>query len=536
MKFSSILFLLVICYTKFLRADALPPPNIIYFLADDMGMGDTSAYQNWTGNKNDRQLFTPALEELSRRGIRFTNAHSPSSRCTPSRYALLTGRYCWRTHLKHWVLYGVQCDPLIRDERITMPEFLRDAGYWTGLVGKWHLGLKYRKSKGDPAQGWGDADLTQPIYNGPLNHGFDYFYGFSRSHRSSGPNGANGNVSNQRVGPGWIHNQKVIGATGEGKKLDGSYRLHEIGAVLDEKAFEFINASISKKRPFFLYFASPSNHTPHTPSDKIGDIKVKGQSRNVDGSTMSTPEQQRRLDFIYQNDVHVRRFLNYLKKTDDPRRPGKKLVDNTLVIFSSDNGSEHPAKQYTGPLRSHKGSVYEGGHRIPFIASWPAGKIGDGNSKTPGQVSHRLLSQTDIFATFAEIIDKPLPPLQGEATGAEDSVSQLAAMQGKAVEDRIPLFCNDHKEASRQLKKARAWVSMHWHDEKKSRLWKMLMDHRYAYEQEIHPMELYDLTSDPKETKNLINDKDMIKVLKKMIQIAKRACGDRGSTRDMFDI
>ena len=116
-------------------------PNIIVFLADDMGMGDTSVYQDWTGNKDDRQLHTPNMERIANMGVRFMDAHSPHSRCSTSRYALLTGRYCWRSSLKYWVLFGVQCDPLIEKPRPTIASFLRRNGYRTGMVGKWHLGI-----------------------------------------------------------------------------------------------------------------------------------------------------------------------------------------------------------------------------------------------------------------------------------------------------------------------------------------------------------------------------------------------------------
>ena len=163
------------------------PPNVIIFLADDMGLGDTSAYQDWTQNPDSLQLSTPAIERLAKQGVRFTDAHSPSSRCSPTRYALLTGRYCWRTRLKHWFLFGVHCPPLIERERITFPEFLQAAGYQTAMFGKWHLGLTYCNKEGNAAEGWDDADLTRPIADGPLDHGFDTFFGVSRSHGTSGP-------------------------------------------------------------------------------------------------------------------------------------------------------------------------------------------------------------------------------------------------------------------------------------------------------------------------------------------------------------
>lgn len=142
-----------------------PHPNIIVMMADDMGMGDTSAYQDFTGNSDDDQIHTPSMERLARMGVRFTDAHTPSSRCSPTRYGLLTGRYPWRNRLKHWVLFGSQGDPMIEADRPTLATLLRDNGYYTAMVGKWHVGLRYRRSDGKPAAGWDDADLTQPLFD-----------------------------------------------------------------------------------------------------------------------------------------------------------------------------------------------------------------------------------------------------------------------------------------------------------------------------------------------------------------------------------
>ena len=499
-------------------------PNIIFFLADDMGMGDTSAYQDWTENPNNAQLRTPAMNDLARMGVRFTNAHSPSSRCSPSRYALLTGRYCWRTHLKQWVLFGVQCDPLIERSRLTMPEFLQAAGYRTGMVGKWHLGLKYSDKNGDTANGWDDADLSQPLADSPCDHGFDFFYGISRSHPTSGPHVNNG--PGQSRGPGWVSQRRSVGATGNGKEVKG-YDLQKLGEVLDKQSFAFMTSASVSEKPFFLYFASPANHSPYTPSKSIGGIKIRGKSRNVDNS----PTNSERLDFIYQNDVHINRLLDYLQATDDVRRPGKKLVDNTLFIFSSDNGAEKKEKQFTGPLRSNKGSTYEGGHRVPFIASWPAGHIGDGNADTPGRTCDRLLSLTDIYATLAEIVDEPLPPLQGDGRGAEDSVSQLAAMQGRAFVPRIPLFSNDHMEVGKQGIE-RAWVAIHSQSCPKPGNWKLFLDHHFAVSQEINPQELYELKSDQQEADDLLDEQHR-SVTEYLMEQAKLSAGDNGSTRQL---
>ena len=162
-------------------------PNVILFMADDMGMGDSSAYQFYTKNSDDQQVHTPAMQRLANMGMLFTDAHTPSSRCTPTRYGLLTGRYPWRARMKHWVLFGVQGDPLIEEDRPTLASLFRSQGYATAMVGKWHLGLRYTQSNGKPAAGWEDADLSKGVFDGPCDHGFDYARFTSRSHGTSGP-------------------------------------------------------------------------------------------------------------------------------------------------------------------------------------------------------------------------------------------------------------------------------------------------------------------------------------------------------------
>lgn len=166
---------------------AAEKPNVIFMMADDMGMGDTSAYQDFTGNADDVQVHTPNMERLARMGVRYTDAHTPSSRCSPTRYGLLTGRYPWRNRLKHWVLFGSQGDPMIERDRPTLATMFRSEGYGTAIVGKWHIGLRYQRADGTPAAGWEDADLTKPLFDGPEDHGFDFVRVTSRSHGTSGP-------------------------------------------------------------------------------------------------------------------------------------------------------------------------------------------------------------------------------------------------------------------------------------------------------------------------------------------------------------
>ena len=402
---------------------------------------------------------------------------------------------------------------MIEADRPTIATMLRDSGYGTGMVGKWHVGLRYRQSNGKPAAGWQDADISQPLHTTPLDHGFDFARFTSRSHGTSGPsaayrNPAKRNNPNQSAGPGHIHGRVAIGATKNGKQLvsEGpkAYILKELGSRHSDHALEFLSGHIKGKqtrtRPFFLYYPANSNHGPYTPDKKIGEKPVAGAARTKSGAPMDA-----RHDYIYENDVALGRLIDWLEATPDPRRPKSKLIENTLVIFTSDNGAEKNSDIATGPFRSNKGSCYEGGHRVPFIASWPAGRVGDGKASTPGKTNSSVIGLTDMYATFAEIVGAKLPNLAAGEKGAEDSVSVFEAMRSDVeLEDRPPLFFNDHKEA----KADPAAVAM------RSGMRKIFFDASMLREGKAKAVELYNLSSDQKEEKNLINDPDSQAVIR----------------------
>jgi len=501
-------------------ADSAPKPNIIFFMADDMGMGDTSAYQDFTGNADAVQLHTPQMERLARMGVRFTDAHTPSSRCTPTRYGLLTGRYPWRSRMKWWVLFGAQGDPLIEADRPTIATMLHDVGYRTGIVGKWHVGLRYRQSNGKPAAGWADADLTQPLHTTPLDHGFDFARYTSRSHGTSGPSGNHRNPAKrnrpmQTVGPGHLHGRIAIGTTKNGKQLvtedDHAYILTKLGSRHSGHALEFLKTHVrgaaTRQQPFFLYYPANSNHGPYTPDKAIDGQPVAGAARTKAGAPMDA-----RHDYIYENDVALGRLIDWLAATPDPRRPGKKLLGNTLVIFTSDNGAEKNSNIATGPFRSNKGSCYEGGHRVPFIAAWPAGGVGDGDGQTLGQTNASIIGLTDMYATFAAMAGATLPDLAKGEKGAEDSTNVLPALRGKTLRNRSPLFFNDHKEAKADPAAAAMRVEN----------WKLFFDASLLREGQAQPVELFDLAADPKEEHNLIRDPKHQHLVRKLALTALR--------------
>lgn len=508
----------------FLAADdSIDRPNIILMMADDMGLGDTSAYQDFTGNSDHDQVSTPNMERLARMGVRFTDAHTPSSRCSPTRYALLTGRYPWRNRLKYWVLFGSQGDPMIERDRPTIATMLKTRGYQTAMVGKWHVGLRYRRADGSPAAGFLDADLSKPMFDTPLDHGFDFCWFTSRSHGTSGPQpGTRKNNPKQNTGPGHIDGRIIVGSTNEGRKLvdDGehAYVLENLGKRHSDNAIHFLDehliAAETKSSPFFLYYPSNSNHTPHTPSHDIDGVPVQGASKNVAGDPMD-----RRSDYIYENDVALGRLIDYLEEHNDPRNPGRKLIETTMVLFTSDNGAEKNHPTATGPFRSNKGSCYEGGHRVPFIVAYPGIGIGDGNAMTPGKTSQSLIGLLDMYATFATLSGAKMPDLLKGEKGAEDSVSVLAAMQGESLPD-IPKFFHDHKEAKDAAASAMRLDSPTIDGKTYPGHWKIFFDAGLLRYGIAKPTELYELVSDSQEANNRVGEAALHPLIEHMGQVA----------------
>ena len=377
-------------------------PNIVYILADDMGYGDLGC-QN-PGSK----VPTPNLDRLAKQGIRFTDAHSPSAVCTPTRYGLLTGRYCWRTRLKKGVLWP-WATPLIEADRVTVPKLLKAHGYHTACIGKWHLGWDWPTTDGQPPvenSPGENIDFSKPIAGGPTTRGFDYYFG------TAVPN----------FPPYcFIENDRTVGTPTawkpksmfghDGPMLPG-WDLEAILPALGERAVEYVGERAeTPERPFFLYLPLTAPHTPIVPA-----AAFRGKS-----------EAARYGDFVYQVDWTVGEVMRALDEYG--------LADNTLVIFTSDNGS--PARngenacgppgsvvretghRPSGDLRGMKADIYEGGHRVPFIARWPG--------RTPRKAtSAEPICHTDLIATCAAILGETLPEDAGE-----DSYNILPALEGK---------------------------------------------------------------------------------------------------------
>ncbi|MBI5799423.1 MAG: arylsulfatase [Verrucomicrobia bacterium] len=455
-------------------AAVAPRPNIVFILADDLGNNDLSC-------QGATKLRTPNIDRIAKEGIRFTDAHTASGICCPSRYSTLTGRYPWRRKQTCWASPGAAL--LIEPGRMTIASLLKQAGYTTGGVGKWHLGLGTASQR---------VDWNGELKPGPLEVGFDYFFA---------------DVSN-RWGA-YAEDHRIVGVKPddpirfEGQKLvsgKSAFTMvnEENARVLHGKAVAFVERS--KDKPFFLYYAPNNIHTPLTPNAKFKGTSQAGKYG----------------DFVHELDWSVGELLATLDRL--------KLTDSTLVIFTSDNGGVYEKEGFNAghrscaPFNGQKGDVWEGGNRVPFLARWP-GHI------TPGTTSAQLLCLTDMMATFAALTGQTLPPDAGP-----DSVNALPALLGQSTSPnaRTNLIAQSGASSLFEKNKEGLWAMREGN-------WKLVMGQgsgystgqgdrnpylRYSQVGMVNsdhspdgklkpgapPMQLYDLAADPGETRNLYRE------------------------------
>ena len=426
-------------------ADEAQKPNIVFVLCDDLGYGDIQSL-----NPERGKILTPAVDRLASEGMIFTDAHSGSSVCSPTRYGLLTGRYSWRTRLQKGVVQGF-ADCLIAPGRLTAASFLKQQGYHTAILGKWHLDFQYEDPEtGKTLTAKTGKDLPpvgSKIPDGPLQHGFDYFHGF---HHAGSMKSV---IENDTV----IMHDDVINMLPR----------------LSSQAVEYIDgrAQADRKQPFFLYVPFGSPHTPIVPTKPW-------QGKSGLGSYA---------DFVMETDDGFRGILDALDRNG--------FTENTLVVFSSDNGCSKVVKikklQEQGHypsahMRGSKADLWDGGHRVPFIVRWP-GKV------KAGSTSDQLICLTDWIATCSDLLKTDLP----DGT-AEDSVSFLPAFSG----DQIP-----------STRKGIVHHSVSGHFAYRQGNWKLLLargsggwsgpNENAARKAGAPIAQLYNLQSDPAETNNL---------------------------------
>ena len=365
-------------------------PNVIYILADDMGYGDVSAL-------NENAAFqTPNFDSMASNGICFTDAHATSAVCTPSRYGILTGRYNWRSRLKCGVMSGYS-SPLIEEGRMTVADLFRANGYSTAAIGKWHLGMEFKKTDEfkllPEFETCAGVDYAGKIERSPITCGFDYYYGISAS-LDMAPYIY---IENDHFTNLPDHETEDTGKRFWRKGPTAPDFVHEdVLPHLTDKVLERIESE--KDKPFFIYFPMPAPHTPILPSPEF----LGKSGTNEYG------------DFVLMVDAMVGRILDKLKELG--------LHENTIVVFTSDNGCS-PMANFEELLqaghnpsyvfRGHKADIYEGGHRIPLLVQWPA-RI------KPGKRCDQLVCLCDFMATMAEMLGAELPPEAGV-----DSVSNL---------------------------------------------------------------------------------------------------------------
>ncbi len=368
-------------------------PNIIWIMADDMGWGDLGAY-------GATKIPTPNTDRLAAEGCCFTDAHSSSAVCTPSRYSVLTGRYCWRTRLKSGVLWG-HSPPLIDPDRLTVGQMLKDAGYATAAIGKWHLGLGWSRSEEDkgPNDDGADVDYTKPIADGPTTRGFDYYFGISAS-LDMPPYCFIEN--DDTVGVPNIEKHPYAAQQRKGRMTQG-WIDENVDVTFTHKATQFIKShhGESPDQPFFLYMPMAAPHRPCVGPDFIRGISDAGP----------------RGDMVALFDWAVGEVMSVLDQLG--------IADETLIIVTSDNGARpadvdgdtHEHKS-CGDWRGYKADIWDGGHREPFIVRWPG-------TVQPGTRNDSLVCLGDFMATAADIVGCDLPN-----DAAEDSLSFLPALMG----------------------------------------------------------------------------------------------------------
>ena len=486
-----ILALLFLAPLSLLAAETPSRPNIVILYADDMGYGDVSA-QN-----PDSKIRTPNIDRLAAEGMRCTDAHSSSGVCTPSRYALLEGRYHWRKF--HSIVNSFD-QPVMDDEKTTLPELLKTKGYRTACIGKWHLGWdwnairkpaakddnesKQAKGKGPSPQAF---DWSKPIPGGPRSHGFDYYFG------DDVPN----------FPPyAWFENDRVITeptvalttppgiAEGAWEARPGpsvkDWDFWSVMPTLTEKAVDWIGQQ-KNDEPFFLYFPFTSPHAPIIPTKEfVGKSNAGGFG-----------------DFVAQTDATIGRVLKALADGG--------FAENTIVIFTADNGPEHYAypriqkfgHRSMGPLRGLKRDLWEGGHRVPLVVRWP-GQV------SAGKVSAGLLSQIDLYATLAKVVGAEIP-----AGSAEDSYDQLALLQG-GESARTTLVHNTNANAYGLRHGDWVLIAAKTGSVTKVPEW---FDKENGYETNPHAGELYNLSDDLAQKKNLYAERqEKVKELTALLQ------------------
>jgi arylsulfatase A len=475
----------LILVSGMLTATSAPAkPNIILILADDAGIGDYEPYNILFKTPDSVALVTPNVRRLAEEGLTFTRAHSTGSVCQPSRFSIITGLFPIRKAIG--TRSSVE-NRLIEADRPTLPNFLRQQGYRTAIVGKWHLDYMLPTKNKAPARS-NNIDPSQPLPLGAEDYGFDYGFWLIKGHGSAF-------IENRRIvklttqedyssvwpdRPAWNgHARWQTAPFGSDEKITEPERSVVADAITD-KALDFLETAARDRVPFFLYLPVISPHAPHIPAKDINGQPLIDGAKNRDG----TPANNNRQICVYENDLILGQVMEQLQRL--------KLTENTIVIFTSDNGAGAPGAKKdgsSGPHRGHKGTAWHGGHLEPLVIKWP------GNIR-PGTTSDALISQVDFFRTFADLLGTPLPE-----RAALDSESFLPVLLGKATTARTHIIATKHKQAPHDTFAA-GYFNVAIARADGIKLLAAFDPTTSAYK----PVELYNLKRDRAEKQNLIAD------------------------------
>lgn len=389
------------------------PPNVVIIFADDVGYGDLGCY-------GATHVRTPNIDRLAREGRRFTDAHSASAVCSPSRYALVTGTYPAR-HGDLWRPLFLRSPLVVNPDRLSIADVAKNAGYATAIIGKWHLGFGTVRP----------TDWNKPLKPGPLELGFDYYFGvpvlnshppfvYVENHQVVGWTEDDPFVYGKRAKTRVFDEKMGIDEIGGAEAAHALYEDEKMGETLTRKAVDWIRTHKSER--FFLYFATPQIHHPFTPAPRFKQTSEAGPYG----------------DFLHELDWMVGEVVKALEEAN--------IAEETLLIFTSDNGGMlnrggqaawKKGHRLNGDLLGFKFDAWEGGHRVPFIARWPGVISG-------GSVSDALISNVDLLATTAALLDQPLPP--GEAVDSFNLLPVLTVGQSEEVRDHLIIapFSREH--------------------------------------------------------------------------------------------
>jgi len=475
-------------------------PNIVFILADDLGYGDVGCYNP------ESKIPTPNLDRLATQGMRFTDAHSPCTVCTPTRFSLMTGAMGFRVPNGGRVFSGAGGPSLIATERITLPELLQADGYATACFGKWHIGLTFRDEAGNPIhhdslESVKRIDYSRRIEGGPLDHGFDRFFGTACCPTTDW---LYAYIDGDRIPlPPTVQLDKSVlpkhpyANDNRAGWVASDFDLEEVDLKFLEKSQAFLrdHTKTNPNQPFFLFHSTQAVHLPSFPADAFK------------GKTESGPHG----DFIFELDYVVGELM---KTLDDLR-----IADNTIVMFSSDNGPEVPTIYHmrqdhdhdgARPWRGVKRDNWEGGHRVPMIVRWP-GHVPEHTT------SDELTSLTDVYATVAELLSVSIPN-----KNAEDSFSMLPVLRGEAVDAPIRPYLLQQGFAGKKWLAIRQgkwkYLAHQGSGGNNYATHKMLQPYQLPNTAPDAPGQLFDLENDPGETTNLSNERpEIVKELQSLL-------------------